>query len=599
MWGPHYAAWLLIVLAGTALVPTPTAAQSLGFDAESFNAAPGRANSYQSVASPRPMGPGVWELAAIGTLADDLLVQDDANGDRLRSIIHRQGTLDIQGIIGIGPHLDFALSLPVMAFREGTATTEFGDPTGFSLADLRVQGRVGLLPWSVDDDGPWALGLIAGTALPTGDRDGLTSNGLTAHTRLALEYGRQGDVRVAANVGYDYVQEPGSLDNLVFGDTFGWGIAADLPVSSVVHIVPEVVGSFPADQARVDANHTTAEARLGAKLFFENGAALECALGSGLVPGAGSPDWRAVAGLSFGGAPNPDRDGDGILNRPDECPDDPEDFDGFEDEDGCPDPDNDQDGILDTPDACPDDPEDFDAFEDEDGCPDLDNDEDLILDVDDACPDVPEDFDGFEDADGCPEADNDEDGYLDPDDGCPNFPEDFDGFEDEDGCPDADNDEDGILDVEDECPDEPEVLNDIDDEDGCPDEGGEFELTCDGVELDTIYFVFDSAEIQEASLPTLDRVASILRNAPYINRMRIEGHTDSQGPADYNLELSAARAEAVVAYLISRGIVPERLSFEGFGETRPISSENTWQGRYHNRRVGFIIIDQDRCREER
>ena len=98
-----------------------------------------------------------------------------------------------------------------------------------------------------------------------------------------------------------------------------------------------------------------------------------------------------------------DRDGDGILDDVDKCPDDPEDKDGFEDEDGCPDPDNDKDGILDVDDLCPNDPEDKDGFEDTDGCPDPDNDKDRILDKDDKCPNEPETYNGFEDEDGCPD----------------------------------------------------------------------------------------------------------------------------------------------------------------------------------------------------
>ena len=98
-----------------------------------------------------------------------------------------------------------------------------------------------------------------------------------------------------------------------------------------------------------------------------------------------------------------DRDGDGILDDVDKCPDEPEDKDGFEDEDGCPDPDNDKDGILDVDDLCPNEPEDKDGFEDEDGCPDPDNDKDGILDVDDKCPNEPETYNGFEDEDGCPD----------------------------------------------------------------------------------------------------------------------------------------------------------------------------------------------------
>jgi outer membrane protein OmpA-like peptidoglycan-associated protein len=85
--------------------------------------------------------------------------------------------------------------------------------------------------------------------------------------------------------------------------------------------------------------------------------------------------------------PNADRDRDGLPDRLDRCPDEPEDRDGFEDDDGCPDPDNDKDGIPDAVDKCPNDPEDMDGFLDEDGCPDPDNDQDGVSDAADHCPD--------------------------------------------------------------------------------------------------------------------------------------------------------------------------------------------------------------------
>jgi len=90
-------------------------------------------------------------------------------------------------------------------------------------------------------------------------------------------------------------------------------------------------------------------------------------------------------------APDPlaDRDSDGIPDVRDKCPDEPEDVDGFQDDDGCPDPDNDQDGIPDTDDKCPNDPEDVDGFQDGDGCPDPDNDQDGVLDANDKCPNEP------------------------------------------------------------------------------------------------------------------------------------------------------------------------------------------------------------------
>jgi len=98
-----------------------------------------------------------------------------------------------------------------------------------------------------------------------------------------------------------------------------------------------------------------------------------------------------------------DTDGDGIPDSIDKCPNEPEDKDGFQDEDGCPDPDNDGDGILDKDDKCPNEPEDKDGFQDEDGCPDPDNDGDGIPDVNDKCPNEPETVNGYQDDDGCPD----------------------------------------------------------------------------------------------------------------------------------------------------------------------------------------------------
>jgi outer membrane protein OmpA-like peptidoglycan-associated protein len=98
-----------------------------------------------------------------------------------------------------------------------------------------------------------------------------------------------------------------------------------------------------------------------------------------------------------------DRDGDGLLDASDACPDQPEDKDGFQDDDGCPERDNDQDKIPDADDRCPNDPEDFDAFEDMDGCPEPDNDQDTVLDADDQCPVEAEVINGIMDYDGCPD----------------------------------------------------------------------------------------------------------------------------------------------------------------------------------------------------
>jgi len=193
-----------------------------------------------------------------------------------------------------------------------------------------------------------------------------------------------------------------------------------------------------------------------------------------------TPKMYAMAGLTWSGYLIPqDSDKDGVLDKNDKCPDQPEDEDDWEDEDGCPDPDNDKDGIADLDDKCPINPEDKDGFQDEDGCPDPDNDGDGVPDIQDRCPLDPETVNGIEDGDGCPEADKDNDGIVDGRDGCPDDPEDKDNYMDSDGCPDPDNDNDGILDVNDKCPNAAETKNGIDDADGCPEGDADFDGVMD------------------------------------------------------------------------------------------------------------------------
>ncbi len=216
--------------------------------------------------------------------------------------------------------------------------------------------------------------------------------------------------------------------------------------------------------------------------------------------------------------------------------------------------DRDGDGILDDIDQCPDDAEDKDGFEDEDGCPDFDNDGDGISDVNDQCPDVPEDIDDFQDIDGCPDEDNDRDGILDNDDGCPNKPETVNGFKDEDGCPDE----------------KPMEIKQ--------------KLILKGVNFKTA-----SAELLEESYYVLETVYNSLEAYPNV-RVEIAGHTDSRGSDNYNLALSYDRAKTVMNYLVMRGIGKDRIIARGYGETKPIASNDSEEGRYENRRVEVVPL---------
>jgi len=328
----------------------------------------------------------------------------------------------------------------------------------------------------------------------------------------------------------------------------------------------------------------------GIEFLSKSGSSLKLAgdinLNSGDNPALiNPPDWGLWLMFAYTANVVPrDSDGDGIKDDEDACPETPEDFDGYEDDDGCPDLDNDGDGIPDENDNCPDLPEDVDGFEDEDGCPDLDNDQDGIPDRDDRCPNEPEDFDGDEDTDGCPDLvkDSDNDGIPDDVDRCPLQPEDIDGFQDDDGCPDLDNDLDGIPDEVDNCPSSPETFNGFQDEDGCPDEKPlEERFVLRGVNFES-----GSAALTPDSYGILDDVVRSLQAYPEV-RIEIRGHTDSQGPASFNLELSQRRADSVRQYLINAGVDSTRLVAVGVGEEEPVSSNSSPEGRLQNRRIEF------------
>jgi len=252
------------------------------------------------------------------------------------------------------------------------------------------------------------------------------------------------------------------------------------------------------------------------------------------------------------------------------------------------DEDQDWDGVADAKDRCPTQPEDRDGFEDEDGCPDLDNDKDGVPDAKDHCPLEPEDRDGFRDEDGCPDLDNDKDEVADAKDRCPLEAEDRDGFEDEDGCPDPDDDKDGVLDQADKCPRDPGPAA----SDGCPKKYEHIVVTDQKIELkQKIFFQTNKAVILPRSYGLLSEIAQVLKARPTM-RLRVEGHTDSVGPHQRNMALSQARAEAVKQHLAGLGAGVDRMEAVGFGPDQPIETNRTGAGREKNRRVEFVIIQQ-------
>jgi outer membrane protein OmpA-like peptidoglycan-associated protein len=109
------------------------------------------------------------------------------------------------------------------------------------------------------------------------------------------------------------------------------------------------------------------------------------------------------------------------------------------------------------------------------------------------------------------------------------------------------------------------------------------------VRLKNIYFDFDKTTLKSESFVELNKVVDFLKQNSNVE-IEISGHTDSKGSDDYNLNLSQGRSQAVVDYLISQGIDEYRLTAHGYGETKPIDTNDTDDGRANNRRVEFTIV---------
>jgi OOP family OmpA-OmpF porin len=113
-----------------------------------------------------------------------------------------------------------------------------------------------------------------------------------------------------------------------------------------------------------------------------------------------------------------------------------------------------------------------------------------------------------------------------------------------------------------------------------------------------IQFALNKAEILPASFSLMDELAKTIKENPQVQKVSIEGHASNEGQAQHNLTLSKARAEAVRAYLVSKGVSADRLSSTGFGAAKPIASNDNEEGREKNRRVEFHITKQEVTKEK-
>jgi outer membrane protein OmpA-like peptidoglycan-associated protein len=220
---------------------------------------------------------------------------------------------------------------------------------------------------------------------------------------------------------------------------------------------------------------------------------------------------------------------------------------------GCP-PDADGDGVRDNEDACPRDKGGPSSDPKRHGCPVIDKDGDGVSDLEDACPDAA----GPKTAD--PKTT---------------------------GCPDTDRDKDGVPNDVDACPDQAGPADANPKKNGCPKavlEGNRIRIT------EQVRFATGKAQIVgPESEAVLQAVLGVLVAHPEVKKVRVEGHTDNQGKAADNKRLSQARAEAVVAWLVGKGVDKARLEAKGYGDERPIMPNSTDEGRTQNRRVELHV----------
>lgn len=299
---------------------------------------------------------------------------------------------------------------------------------------------------------------------------------------------------------------------------------------------------------------------------------------------------QAGASIQLFGGPG-DKDKDGVKDNADRCPNTPRDTPV--ETTGCPDADHDN--VADSVDRCPQSPagRTVDAI----GCTDVDA--DGVVDPQDRCADTPA---GTRvDATGCP-MDSDRDGVADTGDRCPGTPAGV-RVDPATGCP-VDSDGDGVVDAQDKCPGTaaavpvdptgcaPDADGDgvADAADTCPNTPAGSTVDAVGcpaagpVVLEGVTFLTGSSKLTLNSQGPLDRVVAALRDRAE-QRVVIEGHTDNVGNRDANLRLSRARADAVRAYFIAKGIAASRLTSVGLGPDQPIAPNDTEEGRAKNRRI--------------
>jgi outer membrane protein OmpA-like peptidoglycan-associated protein len=545
---------------------------------------------------------------AIAHYTKDPLVffpSEDADGVRVISDI-------VQTDFAAGYQLGFArigLTMPLYLFADGN-----GSPSQAGFGDLALDLKATLLERTPDRVGIAVLGRVG---LPTGNLDGLRATLPTGEIEGIVDRDLGKRAFIAANLGFRILPDAG-LRN--WSDTLYGRLGFGLKTSEQAGLSAELIGHG------ITPDGVPSEVLLGGWGRAAKGLHMRGGVGTALGRGIGTPQLRAMFGLAFEPTFEPDRDGDGITDFDDSCRDKPEDLDGVADEDGCPEPTKVTVVLLDA-----------------DGEPF-------------AKPEAKEGEEADEDAPTATFTVGTQKGVsgdtIELMGGIHSVSAEMEGYEWTVKSIDVRDQEAQEVRIQLESSNQPgSLVVKAVGLDGKPVDGaiwfekatkhrsipaneetpllpGDYEivvnapgfrraianvtiekktaaalevqlkparvkLTAKRIEIqESIFFELGKATIKEESFGLLSEVANVLLNHPELTKIRIEGHTDDQGPAAQNKTLSQARADAVRDFLVEKGVEAARLETEGFGEEKPLEKGTSEEARAKNRRVDFFVAER-------
>lgn len=493
------------------------------------------------------------------------------------AVVAGRFSIHLGGAYAIVDGLEIGLQIPVVVYQGGDDLSGVGlrQPDAFGFGAPVVNARWAFLRKTAGM--PFDMAVDLAVPIPIGSETALANDpafGLIPRVSAGVDVSM---LRLSGELGFKIRAPAPVIGDRTLGSEFTWGLGAALNFSEAFRLEAALksyvsLTGVPAGFELLGGARYT----IGALELFLLG-------GPGLNNAPGTPAFRIVLGAAAASTarpkaePKPEPRPEPVVAKVDPCVE----GSGY-DLKQCPDLDADGDGVKNGVDGCPMEPEDKDDFKDDDGCPEADNDSDGIPDPADKCPNEP----GVPEKQGCPFRDRDKDGIEDSADACPDQP----GVPEFRGCPPQDQDKDGVFDNVDNCPTEPGPAENQ----GCPQKKKQLVIITKEklVIKDKVYFNIAKATIQKRSDILLTQIADVLKAHPEITKVRIEGHTDSTGSAETNRKLSAARASAVRDFLMKKGVTPDRLTAQGFGPDRPAASNDTKEGREANRRVEFLIGDE-------